>query len=236
MAKSPATNRACLGGLLKTKKGQATMSSEFTISQGAGQKLEFAFQRNGVGSDVLEWLSSGTNLELVRRLARGEAELISKTKTTTPEPEVEVDSIIRVDRSIRPSYPDWMKEVVHQELESVGPAEYDISAVEQWLHDGQKNGGRVAGTIIYGNINEPSVLSDHLGLRDLEEIQKKGIMFFRKHFMGKTVFGWKSIGRNRNGILYVPCLYELCGGVILIWFFIERNLSNQSPALRFTGI
>lgn len=213
------------------------MSSEFTIGQGAGQKLEFAFQRNGVGSDVLEWLSSGTNLELVRRLARGEAELISKTKTATIlEPEVEVDSIIRVDRSIRPSYPDWVKEVVHQELESVGPDEYYISSVEQWLHAKQKNGGCVVGNIIYDDINKPSVLADHLGLRDLEEIQKKGIMFFRKHFKGKAVFGWKSIVRDRSGRLRVPCLCGDGGGVILAWGWPGHDWDDDSPALRLASI
>ncbi len=212
------------------------MSSGFTIGQGAGQKLEFAFQRNGVGSDVLEWLSSGTNLELVRRLARGEAELIIKTKTaTTPEPEVEADSIIRVDRSIRPSYPDWVNEVVHPELESVGPAEYHISAVEQWLHAGQKNGGCVVGNIIYGDIKKPSVLADHLGLRDLEEIQKKGITFFRKHFKGKAVFGWKSIVRSRCGNLHVPFLCEHGDEVVLAWRWPGRGWSDDDPVLRLAS-
>ena len=213
------------------------MSSEFTIGQGAGQKLEFAFQRNGVGSDVLEWLSSGTNLELVRRLARGEAELISKTKTATIlEPEVEVDSIIRVDRSIRPSYPDWVKEVIHPELESVGPAKYDISGVEQWLHDGQKDGKCVKGTKIWAELNKPEILKDHLGLRDLEEIQKKGIMFFRKHFKGKAVFGWKSIVWDRNGdLLRVPCLYKVGGEVILGWRWADYGWCDDDPALRFAS-
>ena len=38
---------------------------------------------------------------------------------------------IRVNRAIRPTYPDWVKEVLHPELENSGPAEYDVGQLEQ---------------------------------------------------------------------------------------------------------
>ncbi len=151
------------------------------------------------------------------------------------EPEVEADSIIRVDLSIRPSYPDWVKEVVHPELEDIGPAEYDISAVEQWLHDGQKGGKWIEGTKIWAELNKPEILKDHLGLRDLEEIQKKGIAFFRKYFKGKGVFGWKSVVRRRFDHLHVSFLCEGCGKVILSWYSIEQVLYGDNPALHFAS-
>jgi len=56
--------------------------STFTISQGAGQKLEFAFQRNDADAVELEWLSAGENLKLVRQIALGDVELVFKTKST----------------------------------------------------------------------------------------------------------------------------------------------------------
>ncbi len=133
------------------------------------------------------------------------------------EPEVALDPIIRVDRSIRPSYPDWMQKVMHPELESVGPAEYDISSIEQWLHDGQKDGKCIEGNKIYNHLKKTDTLKTCLGLRDLEEIQKKGIAFFRKHFKGKEVFGWAGIGLERDGNLLVPSLYERGDEVILRW-------------------
>ncbi|MFA6273216.1 MAG: hypothetical protein WC673_01865 [Candidatus Paceibacterota bacterium] len=57
------------------------MNSEFVLTQGAGQKLEFAVNRNsGVTTDV-DWLSAGENFKSVILLARGLAELVVKIKT-----------------------------------------------------------------------------------------------------------------------------------------------------------
>lgn len=169
--------------------------------------------------------------EGVEKFLQGQVELVMKAKLA-PEPEVEIDSIIRVDRSIRPSYPDWMKEVMHPELENSGPAEYDILAVEQWLHDGQKDGKWIEGNKIYSHLKETNTLKTCLGLRDLEEIQKKGIAFFRKHFKGKAVFGWAGIVRNRNGNLSVPCLYEGGAKVVLNWHWTDSPWRSSNPALR----
>ena len=169
--------------------------------------------------------------EGVEKFLQGQVELVMKAKLA-PEPEVEIDSIIRVDRSIRPSYPDWMKEVMHPELENSGPAEYDILAVEQWLHDGQKDGKWIEGNKIYSHLKETNTLKTCLGLRDLEEIQKKGIAFFRKHFKGKAVFGWAGIVRSRDGDLSVPYLYEGGGKVVLSWYWAGSRWGSSSPALR----
>jgi len=191
------------------------------MSQGAGQKLEFAFQRNGGSTAVLDWLSTGDNLKSVIRLASGEAELIIKPKPIL-EPELAIDPVIRVDRSIRPSYPDWVKEVMHPKLENVGPTEYDITKVEQWLHDGQKD-GCIGGNKIYTHLRETDTLKTCLGLRDLEEIQKKGIVFFRKYFKDKAVFGWASVVRDRLGSLSVPYLYGCGDKVILNWDWLGND-------------
>lgn len=145
------------------------------------------------------------------------------------------DSIIRVNRSVRPSYPDWAKTVMHPELEPTGPAEYDIEKVEQWLHDGQKDGKWIEGNKIYAHLKETDTLKTCLGLRDLEEIQKKGIAFFRKYFQGKAVFGWKSVVRNRYGILFVPCLCEDDDEVVVRWSWLARGWDGRSPALRFAS-
>lgn len=60
------------------------MDSEFIIGQGAGHKLELACRRHGEGNELLEWLSTGDNLKGVSQLARGDAELVIKTKPAPP--------------------------------------------------------------------------------------------------------------------------------------------------------
>lgn len=54
------------------------MTGSFMLSQGAGQKLEFALNRNDCGASVVEWLSAGENLQKVRMLVEGTAELVVK--------------------------------------------------------------------------------------------------------------------------------------------------------------
>ncbi len=211
------------------------MNSELQVilEPGIAQKLQFAINRNGGILADVEWLSTGENFKNISLLVRGEAELVIKPKPTLA-PEVVLDPIMRVDRA-RPSYPDWMKNAMHPELESAGPAEYDISAVEQWLHDGQKGGKYIKGNKIYNHLTKTDTLKTCLGLRDLEEIQKKGIAFFLKHFKGKAVFGWAGIVRDRHDRLFVPYLCEGGDGVVLDWYWTDYGWYGPYPALRFAS-
>ena len=205
-------------------------ASEFGC--GAGHQLAITTAKAGWELEDFSVLTrSEKKCREVLQFLRGEAELILKTKPA-PEPEQVIDSIIHVDRSIRPSYPDWMKEVMHPELEAVGPSEYDSAKLEQWIHDGQKDGKWIEGDKVYTHLKKTDTLKTCLGLRDLEEIQKKGIANFRKHFAGKAVFGWASVVRNRRGNLRVPCLYEDGVGVVLYWDWLDRSWSSNNPALR----
>lgn len=145
------------------------------------------------------------------------------------------DNIIRVDRSVRPAYPDWVNEVMHPGLENIGPAEYDIFAVEQWLHDDQKNGGYTRCKKIYAYLKDTDMLKTCLGLRDLEEIQKKGVVFFRKYFRSKSVFGWKGVARDRDGILSAPFLYDDGVKVVLRWSWLGLDWDGGNPALRLAS-
>jgi len=105
-----------------------------------------------------------------------------------PLAEPSLDTIC-VDRSILPLYPNWVKMVMHPDLEATGPAKYGLATVEPWLHDGQKNGGRMVGNRIYEHLLANNMLDSCLGLRDGEEFQKKGIAVFRKFFGGKAFWG-----------------------------------------------
>lgn len=208
------------------------MRDKFTLSGGQSAKLETAIDRNGGETTDVEWLCAGDNFKFVMSLARGEMELILKVKPT-PEPEPVIDPIVRVDRSIRPTYPDWVKTVTHPELESLGPAEYNITEVEQWLHNGQKGRKRTEGNVIYAHLKKTDALKTCFGLRDLEEIQKKGVAFFWKNFGRKAVFGWASVVQDDDGRLLVPCLYKLSDKVFLIWSWLGHSgWFNSHPALR----
>ncbi|MES3031525.1 MAG: hypothetical protein V4697_03910 [Patescibacteria group bacterium] len=151
----------------------------------------------------------------------------------TVTPKVKIDPIVRVDRSVRPSYPDWAEEVIHLDLETLGSTEYEISAVEQWFHDGQKDEKWIGGDKIYHYLKKTGTLKTCLGLRDLEEIQKKGLAFFRKYFDGKTVYAWKGIVRRLPNHLHIPCLHERDGVVFISWNYIGDVWNDEDPALRF---
>ena len=149
---------------------------------------------------------------------------------STPEPVL--DFIVRVDRSVKPSYPDWMKKLMHSELELAGPAEYDLNTVSQWLHDDQKNGS-VQGNTIYKHLQKGDALATCLNLQDGLAIQQKGIAVFRKLFAGKAVFLWGSVVQGRNGDLLVPFLCEDGGEVVVGWGWLVSGWDSRNPALRF---
>lgn len=151
-----------------------------------------------------------------------------------PEPPLEpmLDFIVRVDRSVKPTYLNWVKKVMHPELELAGPAEYDLSQVEQWLHDDQKRGS-VVGNTIYKHLQKGDALVTCLNLQDGLVIQAKGIAVFRKLFAGKAVFLWGSVVQHRDCGLHVPYLYGHGDKVGLNWFLLDNYWYSSNPALRF---
>lgn len=143
------------------------------------------------------------------------------------------DFMIHVDRSVRPIYPDWMKKLMHPELQRVGPTDYDLQTqVDEWLHDQQKVGS-VRGQVIYDYLKLTNTFTDQLGLTDLLAIHAKGIKVFRQLYKGKAVFGWKSVVELRSGNLSVPYLCESGGKVMLNWDWLVDYWGSSYPALRF---
>lgn len=144
--------------------------------------------------------------------------------------------VVRVDRSIKPQYPDFVKEVLHPELECEGPVEFHLrTGLTQWLHDKQKGGGYTTGNVIYEHLKENGLLPSCLNLQDGLAIQAKGIAVFRKLFQGKVLPLWKSIVRYGGGGLRVPCL---CGGgsrVVVDWRWLDSRFIGGDPALRFVS-
>lgn len=192
-------------------------------------------ERLGTLADLMEKLTSPDgdswfkNLKLFLRkeLCQWEVE-----KPAEPKP---INTLIRVDRTIKPVYPDWLKKVMHPELEAQGPAEYDLANVEQWLHDGQKNGKWIEGNKIYAHLKDNDLLKTCLTLRDGEEIKKNGVEAFRKFFKGKALFLWGSVVQDDDGSLYVPYLRDDGVKVVVYWRRLDDAWHDRYPAGRLAS-
>ena len=106
-----------------------------------------------------------------------------------------VNGIVRVDRSLRPDLPrgSWMyPDCIKSLLQRGCREEFTLEEIRDnlWLHEGQKNGGRVRGEVIYDFLREPDMLEKHLGLVECLAIQQKGIAAFQNFFDGKTLYFW----------------------------------------------
>ncbi len=181
----------------------------------------------------LDWPSSGTKPTGLPTCCK--AELIIERKPTSGIHLV-ADSVIYVDRSTPFSYPEGVKRVMHPELEAIAPSRYDVAKLEQWTHHLQKDGKCIEGNKIFTHLKNTNTLKTCVGVRDLYEIQKKGIVFYQKYFYGKAVFGWASVVQYFIGDLLVdllvPYLCESDGGVVLVWDPLSRNWYSDNPALR----
>ncbi len=144
-----------------------------------------------------------------------------------------LDFIVKVDRSVKILYPDWMKKLMHHKLENTGPVEYDLSKqVELWLHKDQKN-HVVSGNIIYDFLKTNKLLENCLNLQDGLAIQQKGIKVFCKLFQEKAVFLWKSVVRNQHSDILVPYLIKISDNVVLHWRLLDNRWDSNNPAFRF---
>lgn len=193
-------------------------------------ELKAAFRRHDWTNAEIKRLSEGDILARVRSVIRGQAKIVMVKKAQKKD--VRLDTTIRVDRSVRPTYPDWTSMVMHPELESTGPAKYDLAATTLWLHDRQQ-GGYTTGQVIYDYLKEHGMLASCLSLQDAVEIQKKGPAVFRKVFGNKVIYFWKSVVQGRGGRgLLVPCLRVFGGRVILRWNWLARDWRDSRPAVR----
>jgi len=172
--------------------------------------------------------------EGVLKFLRGEL-VVQPAVVPEPISEPAPDFIVRVDRSVKPSYPDWMKKLMYPDLELTGPAEYDIQKLGLWLHDDQKD-GVVSGNTIYTKLEKDNALADCLGLADLLAIKAKVIIapVFLKLFAGKIVFGWKSVAQRQNGDLVAPYLIVHNGRIMVLWYWLNSNWNSNHLALRFS--
>ncbi|MBI2482429.1 MAG: hypothetical protein HYV76_02635 [Candidatus Vogelbacteria bacterium] len=106
------------------------MNSEFTLSQGAGQKLEFAIQRNGGTPEDVDYLSTGNNFRAVTLLRTGKAKLVEVTETGSEMAVIPT----------APTLPTWIvdnEDNIHFTLTSNGFTR------EQWEQHLERRGWRI---------------------------------------------------------------------------------------------
>lgn len=204
-----------------------------TTKSALAHKVCLSAEEQGYNPELLNALAEHPSLfREMLEVQQGRANVVPIEVKSEPP----LDTLIHVDRSIRPIYPDWVKLVNHPKIGNTGPADYDLATqVKQWLHEQQKNGGSMCGTLLYKDIRGNGILPTCLSLRDLEEIRKKGIVVFRKFFAGVAVFAWKSVVQSRGGGLLVPYLIVRGGRVVVRWGWLEDDWYGRHPALRFVS-
>ncbi len=172
--------------------------------------------------------SNGWTKSIVQRLggvARADAFLRGELAVCEKSPR-----LLFVDRSIKATYPDWMKEVLHPELEMTGPTHLDPVCAPLYFHPKQKNGGVIEGNKLYAFLKETGLIEHSLSLRDGEELQKNP-QLFPEAWKGKYVFLWKSVVQRRDGNLLVPFVCWLDGQVFLDWRWLGLGwYGDSNPA------
>jgi len=128
--------------------------------------------------------------------------LVAPSPVTTP-PDNPLFTI-RVDRNIRPTYPRWVKRLVHPELECSGPSEFDLS-----------------------RLNRPLNLQDGMAFQKNEAV-------FRKFFGTRTAFLFMSLVEDRFGSLRVPFVVsEEHGPIELGWMITYCDWLSECPDAHF---
>jgi hypothetical protein len=149
-------------------------------------------------------------------------------------------TIIRVPRSIRPIYPRWVKEIIHPELQDLGPETYDLAKIELYLHDAQKEWIDIPGTMLFRHIEKTDRLKRCLGLRDALMIEKINVteapefskIFGHDGVSQRDIFCWKSVVRSEDGKLYVPGFSTDGSRVAVDWDSLENNwICNDFAAM-----
>lgn len=205
-----------------------------SYSEGQTHQLMEALQAKGFTAEHVTKLGQYDRLVDIRLVLDGVAQIVLVQAPVQKE-EVPLDTIIRVNRSVRPAYPDWAVKVMNPELENTGPAEYDLATMSLWLHDRQKS-GVTTGKVIYDHLKEHHMLASCGSLQDAQQIQKKGVAVFQKIFGNNRVYFWKSVVRDRVGRgLSVPCLCVDGGGVVLHWLWLGGGWDDDRPAVRFAS-
>ncbi len=146
--------------------------------------------------------------------------------------------LITVDRSIPPTYPEWMKTPVDPELSRSGPPSFNLAKVEAYLHPWQIGGGIIFGPEFHLHLKDTGIINRCLSLRDGEEIVKavaeKRVKWPEK-FCDENLrlYLWKDAAWDLNPHIRVPILSYFDGRVSIGWNWYTMILLKVHPAAVF---
>ena len=151
--------------------------------------------------------------------------------------EEKIDSVIHVDRTVPPAYPEWMKTPLHPELELKGPSEYDLKGGLAISFLPGQGDGKFTGLDAYEHLKSNNLLEGCLGLADGLAICEKGPKAFSKFFEAKdsaVIALWTAVFTDDDGKLCVPLAMPTMskkvvlskGGLSVLW-------TKYRPLVRF---
>ncbi len=159
----------------------------------------------------------------------------SKIKEAAPVEE-KIDSVLHVDRTVAPAYPEWLKTPLHPELELTGPAEYDMkSNLELSFLPGQGD-NKFTGLDAYEHLKANNLLGECLGLADGLAIRERGVRAFTKFFEAKdsaVVALWKSVFTDEEGKLCVPLAMPVLSKVAISKGDLSVLWTKYRPVVKF---
>jgi hypothetical protein len=118
-------------------------------------------------------------------------------------------------------FPKWVTSELVPERKTSDSALIRPSELERWHPPSGKKRRMETGADVYRKIKKARLLACCLDLRELMQIERKGIRFYRKYFGRRAVFGWRSAVRDRLGFRYVPYLFEFGDGVYVHWYLFD---------------
>ena len=141
-------------------------------------------------------------------------------------------ALVRVDRSVRPTYPAWMGSQLYPELAATGPDVFDLEMLIEVSVNSFVNGAA-----IHDHLRFHQLLPSCLNLQDLNSIGALGTDTFRTFFPHRGVAAWKDVICHENsGYLYVPYLIVNDGDTIHFgWEWLENRATPQKPIYRLDG-
>lgn len=181
------------------------------------------------GNQTINWFEGVINkmggIKKAEAFLRGEFELVS-AKDSTQKLESEIDTLIKVDRSVRVQFPSNVK-LHFPELECEGSQEYSMADLTFWTNP--EGNFCVDFNKLYRYLKNENMIRRCLGFDDALAIQKKGIKPFRTVFGNKTIICWRSVATLGWWVSSdkVPCISGVGGSVEIEWVYLNRSVSEE---------
>ena len=182
--------------------------SDLMLDVDQAGELKAAFRRGDLTNAEIKRLCEGDTLVQFRKVLLGHAAI------TVPEHLIDCDA--------DPFLPDGWKVEEHQKG---GQFKWDASQVNLWLAKGQQNGKWLEGNKLRKELAGKPVLN-----ANVLDYLLKNPQLIPEEWKGKAIFFWGTVYRNRDGNLYVRCLFWY--GDRWDWYihWLDYDFNDNDPA------